>query len=84
MLYAYFCHSHLSQVVKLCIDKGGFTCCLYCPKSTNNGWRCMVLVVFLQRWRKICTIFQWEAWADRVPEEMFQTLLTNLKQVNQD
>jgi hypothetical protein len=44
-----------------------------------------VLVVFLRRWRKICTIIQpMEAWADTVPKEIYQTLLTNKKQGNLD
>jgi hypothetical protein len=35
-----------------------------------------LMVVFLRRWRKICTILQ------PIPEEIHQTLLTNKKQGN--
>jgi hypothetical protein len=42
------------------------------------------LVVFLRRWRKICTIRQPMESKGSLPEEMSQTLLTNKKQVNLD
>jgi hypothetical protein len=38
-----------------------------------------VLVVFLQRWRKICTA-NWKQGS--IPEEIYQALLTNEKQGN--
>jgi hypothetical protein len=45
-----------------------------------------VFVVFLRRWRKIYRILQALANGQQgpIPEEMFQTLLTNKKQGNLD
>jgi hypothetical protein len=43
-----------------------------------------VLVVFLRRWRKICTVLQPMGMAGLIPEEIYQTLLTNKKQGNLD
>ncbi len=42
------------------------------------------LVIFLQRWRKICTILHANGKQGLIPEEMSQTLLTNKKQGNVD
>jgi hypothetical protein len=41
-----------------------------------------VLVAFLRRWRKICTILQPIGKQGPIPEEISQTLLTNKKQGN--
>ncbi len=59
MLAAYFCHSGLSKVDYNCvlIKVDWFDACI---ALTVDG---AVLVVFLRRWRKICTI-QWEARPD--------------------
>jgi hypothetical protein len=43
-----------------------------------------ILVVFLWRWRKICTILQPMGMEGPIPEEIYQTLLTNKKQGSLD
>jgi hypothetical protein len=43
-----------------------------------------LLVVFLRRWRKICTIHQPMEAQGPIPEEISQTMLTNKKQGNLD
>jgi hypothetical protein len=44
-----------------------------------------VLAIFLGRWRKICTILQQKNRKQGpIPEEIYQTLLTNKKQGNLD
>ncbi len=43
-----------------------------------------VLVAFLLRWRNICTILHANVKQGPIPEEIYQTLLTNKKQGNLD
>jgi hypothetical protein len=80
MLAAYFCHSCESQVEHNCSLKkvDWLDSCL---AITVVG---VVLVVFLQHWRKICTIQPMGSKGRYLPEEMSQTLLTNKKQEKLD
>jgi hypothetical protein len=78
MLAAYFCHSPLSQVeYNSALIKVDWLAACIALRVVG-----VVLVVFLRRWRKICTILQPMGSKGRYPEEMSKTLLTNEKQGN--
>jgi hypothetical protein len=71
--------SHKWSIIVHC---GWLAACIALRVDGSNG---AVLIVFLRRWRKICTILQpMHGKQGQIPEEMSQTLLTNKKQGNLD
>jgi hypothetical protein len=64
-----------------CIEKVDWLAACIALRVVGGG---AVMVVFLRRWRKICTILQPMGSKGCLPEEICQTLLTNKKHGNLD
>ncbi len=76
MLAAYFRHSCLSQVKCNCsLIKMDWLATCIALRLVGAG-----LIIFLWRWRKICTILHPMGSKGPIPEEIYQTILTNKKE----